>query len=89
MQLVGGDSGRVEREQFVEAVVIAPSERLVVDVLFEEPGRTALEHRTPERTYTLATIDVAAESATPALSDEFALLRVNAEWSVERRRLAA
>ena len=63
MKLVGGDSGRVEREEFVESVVLAPSERVVVDVLFEEPGRTALEHRTPERTYTLATIDVAAEPA--------------------------
>ena len=27
MKLVGGDSGRVEREQFVEEVVLAPSER--------------------------------------------------------------
>ena len=89
MKLVGGDSGRVEREEFVESVVLAPSERVVVDVLFEEPGRTALEHRTPERTYTLATIDVAAEPATPSLADEFAVLRVNPEWSAERRRLEA
>ena len=69
MKVVGGDSGRVEREEFVESVVIAPSERAVVDVLFEEPGGTALEHRTPERTYTLATIDVTAEPATPSLAD--------------------
>ena len=60
-----------------------------MDVLFEEPGRTALEHRTPERTYTLATIDVAAEPATPSLADEFAVLRVNPEWSAERQRLEA
>ena len=39
MKLVGGDSGRVEHEQFVEDVVLAPSERVVVDVLFETPGR--------------------------------------------------
>ena len=89
MKLVGGDSGRVEREEFVESVVLAPSERVVVDVLFGEPGRTALEHRTPERTYTLATIDVAAEPATPSLADEFAVLRANPEWSAERRRLEA
>jgi FtsP/CotA-like multicopper oxidase with cupredoxin domain len=89
MKLVGGDSGRVEREEFVDSIVIAPSERVLVDVLFGEPGRTALEHRTPERTYTLATVDVAAEPATPSLADEFAVLRVNPEWSVERRRLEA
>ena len=89
MKVVGGDSGRVEREEFVESVVLAPSERAVVDVLFEEPGGTALEHRTPERTYTLATIDVTAELATPSLADEFAVLRVNPEWSAERPRFEA
>jgi FtsP/CotA-like multicopper oxidase with cupredoxin domain len=89
MKLVGGDSGRIEREELVGSVVIAPSERIVVDVLFGEPGRTTLEHRTPERTYTLATIDVAAEPATPSLADGFAVLRVNPEWSAERRRLEA
>ncbi len=87
MKLVGGDSGRVEREAFVESVVLAPSERAVVDVLFEEPGRAALEHRTPEQTYTLATFDVAAEPATPSLADGFAVLRTNPEWSAERERL--
>src|SRR4029079_6722092 len=37
MKLVGGDSGRVEQERFVEDVILAPSERAVVDVLFEQP----------------------------------------------------
>ena len=54
MKLVGGDSGHYEREEFVEEVLLAPSERVVVDVLFDEPGELALEHRTPERTYPLA-----------------------------------
>src|SRR5215218_7662157 len=35
MKLVGGDSGRVEHEEIVEDVTLAPSERVVVDVLFE------------------------------------------------------
>src|SRR5574341_215377 len=38
MKLVGGDSGHYEREEFVEGVLIAPSERAVVDVLFDKPG---------------------------------------------------
>ena len=54
MKLVGGDSGRVEHEQFVEDVILAPSERVVVDVLFDRAGELTLEHRTPDRTYTLA-----------------------------------
>jgi FtsP/CotA-like multicopper oxidase with cupredoxin domain len=49
MKLVGGDSGRVERHEFVEEVLLAPSERAVVDVLFDQPGELTLEHRTPDR----------------------------------------
>jgi FtsP/CotA-like multicopper oxidase with cupredoxin domain len=86
MKLVGGDSGRVEHEQLVESVIIAPSERVVVDVLFEA-GRFTLEHRTPEQTYTLATIDVSGEAATPELADGFGALRHNPEWTEERERL--
>ena len=39
MKLVGGDSGRYEREQLVDEVVLAPSERAIVDVLLEGPRR--------------------------------------------------
>ena len=67
MKLVGGDSGRAEHEELVDEVVIAPSERLVVDVLFEQPGELTLEHRTPERIYPLAAVSVAEEAAEPAL----------------------
>jgi FtsP/CotA-like multicopper oxidase with cupredoxin domain len=88
LKLVGGDSGRVEREELVESVVLAPSERVVVDAFFEHGGRLTLEHRTPERTYALATIEVADEQATPPLGDEFAVLRQNPEWAAERERLA-
>src|SRR5215218_5017459 len=61
MKLVGGDSGRVEQEAHVDAVTVAPSERAVVDVLFVEAGDVAFEHRTPNRTYRLATVAVAEE----------------------------
>jgi FtsP/CotA-like multicopper oxidase with cupredoxin domain len=88
MKLVGSDSGRYERETFVDSVVIAPSERSVVDVAFAEPGQLTLEHRTPERTYELASIDVGAEPASPSLASEFDRLRHNAEWAAERKRLA-
>jgi FtsP/CotA-like multicopper oxidase with cupredoxin domain len=88
LKLVGGDSGRVEREELVESVVLAPSERVVVDALFAHPGRLTLEHRTPERTYELATIDVGDEPAAPPLADGFAVLRRNPEWEAERERLA-
>ena len=70
MKLVGGDSGRHEHEELVEDVLLAPSERVVVDVLFEEAGELTLEHRTPDRTYALAEIAVDEEQAEPSYARE-------------------
>jgi FtsP/CotA-like multicopper oxidase with cupredoxin domain len=87
MKLVGGDSGRVEREEFVDDVVLAPSERVVVDVLFGQAGDLTLEHRTPERVYPLASIHVSEDRAEPSLEEQFVLLRTNAEMVAERERI--
>ena len=84
MKLVGGDSGRYERDAFIEEVMIAPSERIVVDVLFGRSGPARLEHRTPQRTYELATITVDDESPAPMLVTEFEYLGTNANISAER-----
>ena len=88
MKLVGGDSGRVEHEQFVEEVILAPSERVVVDVLFEESGELTLEHHTPDRVYPLAVINVGDERVEPSLRVEFEVLRTNADMAAERERIA-
>src|SRR6266566_204373 len=87
MKLVGGDSGRYEREELVEEVLLAPSERAVVDVLFDQPGQLTLEHRTPNRIYTLATITVGEEQATPPLATGFEVLRSAPELLAERQRI--
>jgi FtsP/CotA-like multicopper oxidase with cupredoxin domain len=84
MKLVGGDSGRVEREELVEDVILAPSERVVVDVLFDTPGEAALEHRTPETTYRLASLTVSEDEAEPL---DFETLRENADLAAERKRI--
>jgi FtsP/CotA-like multicopper oxidase with cupredoxin domain len=88
MKLVGGDSGRVEHEQFVEDVILAPSERVVVDVLFDQPGDLTLEHRTPDRVYSLAAIRVSDERVQPSLEDRYEVLRTNADMAAERERIA-
>jgi FtsP/CotA-like multicopper oxidase with cupredoxin domain len=87
MKLVGGDSGRYEREELVEEVLLAPSERVVVDLLFGEAGEQTLEHRTPDRSYRLATFRVGDEPANPALAEAFESLRTNADMVAERERV--
>jgi FtsP/CotA-like multicopper oxidase with cupredoxin domain len=89
MKLIGGDSGRVERAHLVEEVLLAPSERAVVDVLVEQPGQFQLEHRTPERTYRLASFTVSGDQATPRLAREFEVLRRAPELEAERQQLDA
>jgi len=87
MKLVGGDSGRCEREELVEEVTLAPSERAIVDVLIERSGALALEHHTPGRVYRLAVVTVEDEPAEPSLADSFGQLRTDPELSAERGRL--
>jgi len=45
MKLVGGDTGRIEKEVFIEDQIIAPSERYIVEVLFDKAGTYPIEHR--------------------------------------------
>jgi FtsP/CotA-like multicopper oxidase with cupredoxin domain len=89
MKLVGGDSGHYEHEEIVEQVLIAPSERVVIDVLFEEPGELALEHRTPERTYPLASITVGDEPSETSFKEKFRQLRTNRDLAELRAEIAA
>jgi FtsP/CotA-like multicopper oxidase with cupredoxin domain len=89
MKLVGGDSGRVEREEFVESVVLAPSERAVVDVLVDQPGELHLEHHTPDRVYRLATLTVAEDRVASPVAGEFEVLRRAPELAAEREQLDA
>ncbi len=88
MKLVGGDSGRVEREEFVDEILLSPSERAIVDVLFQEPGEVTLENRTPDHTYELGRITVSGEAAGEAAA-AFNELRVDPELSAERERIDA
>jgi FtsP/CotA-like multicopper oxidase with cupredoxin domain len=87
MKLVGADSGHYEHEELIEEALLAPSERVVVDVLFPEAGELALEHRTPEKTYRLAAVDVVDEPAEPDLTEQFEDLRTNEDLSALRERI--
>ena len=87
MKLVGADSGHYEHEEFVEEILLAPSERVVVDVLFKKAGDFELEHRTPDRTYRLASIAVADESPKRSYADRFARLRTNRDLVELRERI--
>jgi FtsP/CotA-like multicopper oxidase with cupredoxin domain len=87
MKLVGGDGGRYEHETFVDEVLLAPSERAIVDVLFDTPGALPLEHRTPDHTYTLGEFRAAGRAAGDA-ARTFDELRTDPALAAERQALA-
>jgi FtsP/CotA-like multicopper oxidase with cupredoxin domain len=87
MKLVGADAGHYEREELVEEVLLAPSERVVVDLHFPETGELELEHRTPEHTYRLASISVTDEPPEQSVADGFRQLRTNADMVEQRERV--
>ena len=89
MKLVGGDSGRVEHQEFVDQVLLAPSERAVVDVLVDQPGELALEQHTPDRAYRLARFTVTEEGGGSVAAGEFGVLGRAPELAAEREQLAA
>jgi FtsP/CotA-like multicopper oxidase with cupredoxin domain len=86
MKLVGGDSGRYEHEVFVDEVLLAPSERMIVDVLFDKAGDVPIEHRAPEKTDTIGVFKVAG-SAPGLAAKTFSLLRTDPELSELRRMI--
>lgn len=77
LKLVGNDNGKYEHETFVENVILGPSERVVVEVLFAHPGTYRLEHRTPQKTYPLTAVSVSNEPASPSYATIFDSLRIS------------
>lgn len=83
MKLVGADGGKYERETWSDGVVLGPSERAIIEVLFANSGSYTLQHKTPERTYTLGTITVANEKVSASFEKEFLALRSNKDIQSE------
>ncbi len=85
-KLVGGDSGRYERETIIDEVLLAPSERAIIDVLFDTPGKVRLEHRTPDHTYDLGAFTV-TDGAPGAAAGSFETLRTDPELTAEHQAI--
>jgi len=79
LKLVGGDSGLYERDTWQDSVMINPSERVIVEVLFDTTGEYTLQNKTPDKTYTLGTFVVSGDSAISDSVKSFSTLRPHPE----------
>jgi len=64
IKLVGSDIGSYEKEEFVDSVIISPSERYTIEVLFDAPGEYQIKSINPDMEYTLGNIVVSGEPVT-------------------------
>jgi len=62
LKLVADDASNYEKEELVDSVILASSERRTVDVLFDKPGAYAITHTTPEQTYSLGKVLVSSSN---------------------------
>lgn len=79
MKLVGGDAGRKEKEEFAENIVLSPSERAIVEVLFDKTGTYKIEHRSPKKAFTLGKVTVDDAAASPSYAMSFIQPRQNSD----------
>lgn len=78
LKLIGSDGGNYEQEMRVDSVFISPSERAVIESLFDMPGTYRILHNTPDNSYTLGYVIVIDNNVQGDFSNVFNTLRENA-----------
>ncbi len=100
IKLIGADIGRFEREELVDAVVIAPAQRYVIEVKFDTPGTYVITSQVlalnnflgefQPTVDTLGTVSVGSEPTGKDYTKEFKTLRtlpaVSAEFAPYRQQ---
>jgi FtsP/CotA-like multicopper oxidase with cupredoxin domain len=77
LKLVGSDNGAYEKATWQDSVMIGPSERAIVDVMFTKAGTYQIQNKTPNQIKTLGTITVSSDVADPSYATQFNSLQGN------------
>ncbi len=83
MKLVGGDVGRIEKEEMIEHQTIGTAERYVIELYYDKPGTYPVVHRGK----TMGTVNVEASAANR--KSEFMTMRSNTADYTDIRANAA
>src|SRR3954468_3886534 len=96
MKLVGSDVGPYQRDEWVSSVVIAPAERYIVDVRFDQAGKVPLLNRVRglnhlygrffDETDTLGVVEVSAKPVPRNPGGTFGELKRHGEVAAELER---
>lgn len=77
LKVIGSDGGNYEKEFFDNSIIISPSERGVVEVLFNKQGEYNVLHINPDNTYVLGSIKVLDEISNVDYSQQFDMAKEN------------
>lgn len=77
LKLIGADNGAYEKATWQDSVILGPSERAIVDVMFTKAGTYEIQNKTPNQVYTLGTITVSSETVSPSYATQFNSLQEN------------
>lgn len=77
LKLVGADGGAYEKDQWKDSVILGPSERAIIEVLFDTSGTFVMQNKTPDQTYTLGSINVAGDPVAVSYAKEFGELKTH------------
>ena len=77
LKLVGADGGAYEKDQWKDSVIISPSERVIVEVLFDKSGTFIIQNKTPDQTYVLGSINVSDDPVMVSYAKEFEELQIH------------
>ena len=77
LKLVGSDVGKYEREEYIDDLIISPSERYIVEAYFPSTGSFDLIHKTPDTEKAISKVIVSDQEASDSYVDSFKVLRTN------------
>lgn len=90
MKQVGADLGRSAVEAWVDEVLLAPAERVIVEVAFDEARTYHIQHRSADQTYTLGEVLALAQPKGPSVARlAWDRLRVDMAMGSDLKRLKA
>ena len=79
LKLVGADGSAYEKDQWEDSVIVSPSERAIVEVLFDKSGSFAIQNKTPDNTYKLGTVTVSSDPVQVSYASQFDQLKTHTE----------
>lgn len=79
LKLVGADGGAYEKDTWQDSVTIGPSERAIIEVLFDKNGSFAIQNKTPDKVYTLGTVNVSNDPVQVSYSSPFNQLKTHSQ----------